>query len=155
MAKKLQTMKKIYYFLMAAFAVMCVCSSCTKDDDGNVDSKSLVGVWKLVLDEGYEICDGEKEEWKETYGDDESVIVTFNADGTGSEVYDGQYEEYTERFNWKLDGNKLSLKYADYDEVSMGRVEKLTSTTLVTVYEWKSADGTEKEYAKTTFTRIK
>ena len=62
-------------------------------------SKSIVGVWKLVLDEGYEICDGEKEEWKETYGDDESVIVTFNADGTGT--YNLENSLYAGTFTWE------------------------------------------------------
>ena len=148
-------MKKIYYFLMAAVAVMCVCSSCSKDEDGDVDSKSIVGTWNLVLEEGYEIYDGEKEEWKETYGGDESLIITFNADGTGSEVYRYEYIEDTDKFNWKLNGNKLSIKYAGDDDVEELRVEKLTSTTLVVAYEWISSDGMEKEYNKTTFTRIK
>ena len=125
-------MKKIYYFLMAAVAVMCVCSSCSKDEDGDVDSKSIVGTWNLVSDEGYEIYNGKKEEWKETYGGDKYRIITFNADGMGSEVYRYEYIEDTYKFNWKLNGNKLSIKYAGDDGVvAEWRVEKLTSTTLV------------------------
>ena len=148
-------MKKIYYFLMAAVAVMCVCSSCSKDEDGDVDSKSIVGTWNLVLEEGYEIYDGEKEEWKETYGGDKSRIITFNADGPGSEVYRYEYIEDTDRFNWKLNGNKLSIKYAGDDDVEELRVEKLTSTTLVVAYEWISSDGSIGEHTIRTLTRIK
>ncbi|MBQ2374760.1 MAG: lipocalin family protein [Alistipes sp.] len=148
-------MKKIYYLLMAAVAVMCVCSSCSKDEDGDVDSKSIVGTWNVVSEEGYAIYDGEKEEWKETYGGDESLITTFNADGTGSAVYRDEYIEDTiGKFNWKLNGNKLSIKFAGDVVVEECRVEKLTSTTLVVVYEWISSDGMEKEYNKTIFTRI-
>ena len=149
-------MKKIYYFLMAAVAVMCVCSSCSKDEDGDVDSKSIVGTWNLVSDEGYEIYNGKKEEWKETYGGDKYRIITFNADGMGSEVYRYEYIEDTYKFNWKLNGNKLSIKYAGDDGVvAEWRVEKLTSTTLVVAYEWISSDGSIGEHTIRTFTRIK
>lgn len=148
-------MKKIYYFLMAAFAVMCVCSSCSKDEDSDVDSKSIVGTWNLVLEEGYTIYDGEKEEWRETWDGDESLVITLNADGTGSSVYKDENMENIDNFNWKLTGNKLSVKYAGEENEDVGRVEKLTSTTLVTVYEWVSSDGMQKEYEKSTFTRVK
>ena len=148
-------MKKIYYFLMAAVAVMCVCSSCSKDEDGDVDYKSIVGTWNLVSDEGYEIYKGKKNEWKETYGGAKSRIITFNADGTGSEVYRYEYIEDTGKFNWKLNGNKLSIKYAGHDDASERRVEKLTSTTLVVAYEWFSSDGSIGEHIIWTFTRIK
>ena len=138
---------------MAAFAVMCVCSSCNKDDDGKIDSNSIVGTWKAVSDEGYEIYDGEKDEWKDTYGDDEYFTVTFNANGTGVtvDIYDG--ETYEDEFTWNLSGNNLSIKFAGQIE-EVGKVESLTSTTLVVVYEWVSSDGKEKEYNKTTFTRV-
>jgi hypothetical protein len=54
-----------------------------------------------------------------------------------------------------LSGNKLSVKYAGEDEVESVKVESLSSTQLVTVWEWVSSDGMEKEYEKTTFTRVK
>ena len=63
--------------------------------------------------------------------------------------------ENIDNFNWKLTGNKLSVKYAGEENEDVGRVEKLTSTTLVTVYEWVSSDGMQKEYEKSTFTRVK
>lgn len=157
MAKINKTMKKFSYLLMAAFAVVTVCSSCSKDDDegGKVDSKSLVGTWSCVSQEGYEIYDGEKDEWKDVYGNDEYLEITFNADGTGRELYgEGDYE-YTEKFNWTLSGNKLSVKYAGDDEIESVKVESLTSKQLVTVWEWVSSDGMEKEYEKATFTRVK
>ena len=150
-------MKKFSYLLMAAFAVMCVCSSCSKDEDegGNVDSQSIVGTWKAVSTEGYEIYDGEKEEWKEVYGNDDYLEITFNADGTGREIYRGRDYEYTDKFNWTLSGNKLSIKYAGEGEVESLKVESLTSKQLVIVSDWVSSDGMEKEYEKTTFTRVK
>ncbi len=157
MAKSNKMMKKFSYLLMAAFAVMCVCSSCSKDEDegGNIDSKSLIGTWRCVSEEGYEIYDGEKEEWKDVYNDpDEYWGMTFNADGTGVEFdyYDG--DEYKENFTWTLSGNKLTVRYAGV-EGGTAIVETLTSTQLVVVFEWASPDGKEKEYEKATFTRVK
>ena len=167
-------MKKIYYFLMATFVAVCMCAACSSGDepinDGNSDNggnggndvengsttaASIVGTWKCVKCEGYEIYDGEKDEWEDVYGNDEYLEITFNADGTGREIYgEGDYE-YTDKFNWTLSGNKLSVKYAGDDEVESVKVESLTSKQLVTVWEWVSSDGMEKEYEKTTFTRVK
>ena len=158
MAKNNKTMKKFSYLLMAAFAVMTVCSSCSKDeeDGGKVDSKSLVGTWRCVSEEGYEIYDGEKEEWKDTYNNpNEYWGIIFNADGTGVtyDYYNG--EEYEDNFTWKLSGNKLTIKHPEESDADVGTIESLTSKQLVTVYEWVSADGKEKEYEKATFTRVK
>ena len=147
-------MKKFSYLLMAAFAVMCVCSSCSKDEDGKIDSNSIVGTWKAVSEEGYSICDGEKEEWNNPYDEDEYFTVTFNANGTGSTVDIYGDETNKDDFTWRLSGNNLGIKFEGETE-EVGKVEKLTSTQLVVVYEWVSSDGKEKEYNKTTFTRVK
>ena len=79
-------MKKIYFLLMAAFAVLVVCSACSKDeskDESNDEDKSqdvtpnaIIGTWKAIVNEGWEIEEGEKNEWNEKMNTDKNMKNT-------------------------------------------------------------------------------
>lgn len=159
-------MKKIYYLLMAAFAVMCVCPACSSDDEKDdktengetITANAIVGTWKCVKCEGYEIYDGEKNEWNETYDDPNDYWgLIFNANGTGTDYY--YYEGETDSFDieWTLSGKKLKISFYEEEsyETDEYEVESLTSTQLVIVEYWESEDGREKEMEKYTYSRVK
>lgn len=125
---------------MAAFAVLCVFSSCSKNDDGKGGSASIIGTWRVVSEEGYEIYYGEKDEWNEVYSEDYYYTLTFNKSGRGyaAERYDGLIKD-EDNFTWKLSGNKLTIHFEGESEGETGKIEMLTAKTLVLSYEWGMA----------------
>ena len=83
-------------------------ASCSDDDDNsNIDKSLLVGIW-IDEEEG------------------ENVIFAFESQGTG---YTDQYGYYDE-FEWELNGNLLTLYWADGDAEKV-QIKKLTQNTLV------------------------
>lgn len=138
---------------MAAFAVLCVFSSCSKNDDGKGGSASIIGTWRVVSEEGYEIYYGEKDEWNEVYSEDYYYTLTFNKSGRGytAERYDGLIKD-EDNFTWKLSGNKLTIHFEGESEGETGKIEMLTAKTLVLSYEW--VDGDDRGYSKITCTFV-
>ena len=69
-------MKKIELKFWLSCMVMALCvgfTSCSDDDDEGIagDAKTLIiGTWQSTWTKGYEIYDGEKEEWDEAYTDE-------------------------------------------------------------------------------------
>lgn len=150
----IKTMKKIYFLLMAAFAVLVVCSACSKDEDNSQDvtPNAIIGTWKEIANEGWEIEEGEKNEWNETYNDpNEYWGMTLNANGTGGyfEYYDG--ELWNGSFKWKLSGNKITIiavDEIDYEDTEMYIIENVSSNTLI--LSWKD----EYSYEKYTYKKM-
>ncbi len=61
-------MKTLRLIGMAIVAiVMSVNFAACSDDDEDIDVNQLEGNWGLVLDEGYEYYEGEKESWSDSY----------------------------------------------------------------------------------------
>ena len=61
-------MKTLRLIGMAIVAIiMSVNFAACSDDDEDIDVNQLEGNWGLVLDEGYEYYEGEKESWNESY----------------------------------------------------------------------------------------
>ena len=90
-------MKKIFYLFLTVLIV-----ACSGDDDSNGGvtlNAQFVGSWLLEFD------------------DDEggSVIIEFNADGTGSdtEIYDGETD--TDFFTWSTTSTQLTVTFAPDD----------------------------------------
>tara|TARA_B110000114_G_scaffold130179_1_gene136387 strand:+ start:18 stop:698 length:681 start_codon:yes stop_codon:yes gene_type:complete len=90
-------MKKLIYLFLTVLIV-----ACSSDDDSNgvvTLNAQFVGSWLLEFD------------------DDEggSVIIEFNADGTGSdtEIYDGETD--TDFFTWSTTSTQLTVTYAPDD----------------------------------------
>lgn len=59
-------------------------TACSDDDDEGIagDAKTLiVGTWESTWSKGYEIYEGERDEWNEAYTED---VYTFKNDGSGT-----------------------------------------------------------------------
>ena len=89
-------MKKLVYLFLTVLIVACSSS----DDDGNsgvsITDAQFVGSWLTEFDDE----------------DGGSLLLEFNADGTGSEneVYDD--ETYTEVFSWSTTSTLMTITYA-------------------------------------------
>lgn len=121
-------MKAFRILAALMMAVVCVgLSSCSKDDDEKIGSTDdLVGKWELTWTKGWEMdSDGTKEEWDEA---DDRQFFIFKNDGTGYEAYkENAADKYP--YTWKLNGNKLTLTYDNYEDVY--KVETLNKSTLI------------------------
>ena len=89
-------MKKLVYLFLTVLIVGCSSS----DDDGNSGvtlNAQFVGSWLTEFDDDE---------------DGGSLLLEFNADGTGSEneVYDD--ETYTEVFSWSTTSTLMTITYA-------------------------------------------
>ena len=105
---------------MAAFAVLCVCSSCSKDDEGNSETsyaKLIVGTWEL--DKEY---DGESN----SYNDNEKTIAEFKSDGKVFLSYDDGSSAVS---NWRIVNSSLYLEEGDDKEIHT--IKKLDSKEMV------------------------
>lgn len=58
-------------------------TACSDDDEEGIagDAKTLIVYLGIYLSKGYEIYEGEKEEWDEAYTED---VYTFKNDGSGT-----------------------------------------------------------------------
>ena len=116
-------MKKFFYLLMAAFAVLCVSSSCSKDDEGGEAKKSyqelILGTW--ILDKEYVAGEGLQS--------DDKTILNFKSDGRVFMSYDDGSSDVT---NWSIDGSKL---YIDYEgERVASTIKKLDSKEMILIW---------------------
>ena len=141
-------MKKIFYLLMTTFAVLCVCSSCSKDDEGKGGSsysELIIGTWKL--DQRY---DHQQEEFE-----NEGVILCFKSDGNGYIEYTDEGPEHNSRTSvkWSINGSKLLLEAAADDESAVADIQKLDDKELVLVESYKE-DGQEWKFTMY-FSRVK
>lgn len=80
-------MKKFELKFWLSCVMMALCigfTACSDDDEEGIagDAKTLiVGTWESTWSKGYEIYEGEKEEWDEAYTED---VYTFKNDGSGT-----------------------------------------------------------------------
>lgn len=126
-------MKQFKFLSYLLVAVLCVgFASCSSDhDDPTVED--LVGKWQLVHEKGWEIYEGEKDEWDEDVTD-EKVFHTFKEDGTGT------YAEGSWRISitWQLKGNKLTIWEDDYpDDPETCIVASFSADRMVLVRQGK------------------
>ncbi len=138
-------MKTLKYlsFLLFAFVLSVGFASCS-DDDESIDPAAIVGKWEAVWSEGYEIDDEEPEyndRWSEEVGGE---FVTFEADGSG------YYQNNTQEFSWKLEGNQLMIDERYSTEVYT--VVKLNASEMVLEY-YEKEDSYE-YYDKTTCRKV-
>ena len=108
---------------MAAFAVLCVSSSCSKDDEGAEAKKSyqelILGTW--ILDKEYVAGEGLQS--------DDKTILNFKSDGRVFMSYDDGSSDVA---NWSIDGSKL---YIDYEgERVVNTIKKLDSKEMILIW---------------------
>ncbi len=147
-------MKNFRFLLMAMFVALAFVSCGDDDESNNPDNggntgkieKQIVGRWLLVTDEGYEIYDGMRDEWKEecaAYG----LYIELRADKT---LIVTDPEEGTQSASWMLEGSNLYIGAVGYFEY-VGTVTGISSSKLVLEIHEK-LDGDE-FYNKLTFRR--
>lgn len=131
-------MKKLFLIVAAMFAAVSF-SACSDDDD--FDVANIVGTWKYVREVGYEISDGEREDYDETINSDMRYV--FNEDGTGklTEKEDGYFHD-DRPFTWAASGSsQLTISFTN---VSNGEqtytILKLTSSEMQLHYHNKKLD---------------
>ena len=126
---------------------LCACS----DDKEDINNSALIGSWQPIHVKGYEIYNGEKEEWNYTLSDDENdYVIKFNSDNS-IDIY--EYDEgelsLTGTGSYSLSGNKLTIKD---DYAYTYTVESLNNSKMVlsiTVQE-----GENKAYEETTWKKV-
>ena len=145
-------MKKNYLLTMVAVMMLAMTSltGCDKDDDGISGNAEdlIVGEWQSVRYEGYEIYEGDREEYSERYTSD---CYTFYRDGSGRYTdldYDDSYA-----FDWVIDGDELILDEGTWDEERY-TIEKLNGNTLVLSYFEEDPREDYEYYARETFERV-
>ena len=151
-------MKK-YLFMIALLASAFSFSACS-DDDEDIDVNQVEGTWGLILDEGYEYYEGEKESWKDEYDpanpteDCEKLIISKVSDNTFSVVH---YYYYNNRWNqsstekFTLDGSNL-IPVDGSSEVES--VKLLVANSKQLVIEIKGVDEDGDLYNKMTYKRM-
>ena len=154
-------MKKIYYFLMAAFVAVCMCAACSSGDepinDGNSDNGGngddnvenvptteapIVGKWNCLSCEGND-SDGY---WKEVYNSPKySWMLVLQGDGTGVIIeFHNNEQTSLDEITWKItSAGKIKMKFDEDDEEEFF-IEMPSSGTLILVSYWESADVKEK-----------
>lgn len=151
-------MKK-YLFMFALLATVFSFSACS-DDDEEFDVNQLEGTWGLIRDQGWDIYEGEKEEWNDTYDpanptdDCEKMVISKNDDGSYTVrhqyYYNGQWNSDSDTESFKLEGRKLiPLDGGDGSNVQLASV---SSTQLVIEVKYK--DETEEGYNKMTYKKM-
>ena len=118
-------MKKLRdYFVVCAVALFCIAglNACNGDDDDEpVDSSSIIGTWQAVYDETWEKENGKiVDQESGSYDKDDVLIIDLKSNGRYA-IYDepNTYPNDPDgEGNWKLDGNKLSIRDDEYSAVS-------------------------------------
>ena len=140
-----KTKKKLCFLMMAVFFLGM--TACSDDDEEGIagDAKTLiVGTWESTWSKGYEIYEGEKEEWDEAYTED---VYTFKNDGSGTYKDVSGSTPYTEDFTWSISGNKLKITFNGYSDEAT--IKTLNGTTLVIIAQEK--DENEEFYDEISF----
>lgn len=146
-------MKKVLLIAISSLLM----AACSKDDNKAIDKNSFAkSTWELVYEEGYEIYNGEREEWSEK-PTDYSMTLIFNDDDTGTEIYvdynESGEEEYrsSNKFTWAYNdkANTLTIVNIDSKDDIVFVVEKVSSSEMILVEHMKEADY--EYYAKETF----
>lgn len=127
-------MKKTFNWLVAMFAIVAVCTACSKGDDGpNNPADAIIGKWECVHSEGWYKVDGViDDEWSYPYT---GWGWVFNKDGTGYNYEEG-YDDL--EINWTLNQNKITIDWAyeDYDGETY-TIESASENELVLSFTWK------------------
>ena len=132
---------------MAALALFVGFAGCSKDDGGGpapVPSVSdVIGKWYVINVEEYEIEDGERLTWDNSYTKDKTWWYTFFEDGTFEYIDDfldlDPGVDPRDIGSWSLEGDQLTLDFG-YDD-TVYTVKSFSSTTLVILTEWNSEFG--------------
>ena len=127
-------MKKTFNWLVAMFAIVAVCTACSKGDDGpNNPADAIIGKWECVHSEGWYKVDGViNDEWSNP---NTGWGWVFNKDGTGYNYEEG-YDDL--EINWTLNQNKITIDWADEDyDGETYTIESASENELVLSFTWE------------------
>ena len=138
--------KKYFMHLMAIMMVAMLSvgfASCSNDDDEDknvttsVNPKDLVGTWGLTHAEGWEIWEGQKETYNDTYdplnptSDEDQKMVITNPSGNTLDFVIYEWDEILKKWS---DDTKISLTL-NGNTIESGSIKmevlSVTSTQLV------------------------
>ena len=108
---------------MAAFAVLCVCSSCSKDDEGAGEAnyeELIVGTWKT--EKSYDVESGNFEY-------DERTVAEFKSNGKVTMSYDDGGSAVV---NWRITNSTLYLELEG--EMEAYKINKLNKEEMEITY---------------------
>ncbi len=136
--KLIATMKKLFLIVTAMFAVVSF-SSCSDDDDNEIDPNQIAGTWQITLIEGWSVDnDGARDEWSDSYPaiDDDDYYWTYTFDGHGKMKrvsYTNQSVNNSTNGTYTVSNNVLTIveKDGDYEETQEFQIKKLTSSQLI------------------------
>lgn len=150
-------MRKTWFYLMLCMSFVFTSlafTSCSDDDDDRIGSSAeLAGTWESVSFEGWEMYNGQKEEWNEK---DNNFRMVYNSDHTTKSYYKSDSNWHQESIGtWEYKNGKLysqnwDPEYPEEDdsETDVATVLELTSTKLV-------IEITEKDYyEKSTWRKV-
>lgn len=149
-------MKKVRnYLVMATVALIgaCAMTSCSNDDDANADD--LVGTWLAIQSQGWEKENGKTiDSWDEDITD-ENNIIEFKSNGTVN-VWEDDYLENSAK--WSVSGSQIKITYSEDGEVYTEKSNFKINGNKLTIYfkEKYKEDGDSYEYyEETVYTRVK
>lgn len=109
--KKKLTMKteKAFYSVLCLLFLFFTFTACNNDDEDGIagDAQTLIiGTWRVTSGSGYDIVDGVRENWSESYDGDDYYAYTFNSNGTGifEEAWGNGWT-----FTWSISGNEITV----------------------------------------------
>jgi hypothetical protein len=150
----MKTLRMLSTWLMVLVCLSLTTTACSDDDDDEPGATSdLVGTWEGVSSEGWEIYDGEKEEWNET---NNSTRIVFNKDNTcvgyykSGNTWKKEYIGTWEYKNGKIYSTTWDPEYPEDDDsdVDVATVLELTSSKLVV------ESSEEDYYEKSTWRKV-
>lgn len=109
-------MKTFRLFAGCLMAVICLGMLAACEDDEEVTNSSIAGLWETTHSTGWEVYNGERDEWDGPLNEDERVMLLLQTDGT-MQMWDKTDENYREEGRYELDGNYLTIHYYGEDEV--------------------------------------
>lgn len=131
-------MKKRSFLWLTGMFILATLSfvSCSDDDEGIAGNANelIVGTWQSTRFYGYEIYEGEREDYDEAYTDD---WFSFYNDGSGT--YTDLGDNFNWNFKWVISGNNLILAQGTAEEERY-TIKKLNSSELEIEYSGKEDD---------------
>ena len=125
-------MKTFRFWAGCLVAVLCMGMLTACDDDDEVSYGEIAGEWETTYSEGWEIYEGEREEWSESIRDEDRIIIRFDTDGSFTTWLKG-YNTNEDDGRYELNGKYLTLYYTD-DMDETYYIASLDGNTMVMEY---------------------
>ena len=123
----MKSMKVLAAMFIAAS--MVALTGCSKDTENEI-----IGSWRLLSTTITETYQGQTHSETETLTEDEVIIYTFNANNTFSLSTNYEGDDFTRTGSYSLNGDKLTMKFDDEDEVSFTGTVKIDGSDMTLTF---------------------